>query len=498
MTITTCTLATSPACLSVPGPPAMPIVGPKGNVFRFISDPVGHTSHLFKTYGPIVALAAGGGTNFYSPERNCPGTVFICGPALIRQVTTQHEIYYKYPLTATLYRKRETAPRTEPLKHVGVGLFGVNSDEHRQQRRLLMPTFHKKRIEAYRDDMVTITQQELDQWQDGEQRNICKAMQMLTMRVVTKTLFGEDIEQNGSEAVQTLQDALILLASPLTTLLPFDLPGLPYHHFLDLVGRFDGQMRAILARKRATGANGRDMLSMLIRAHDEESGATLSEDELLGHIGVFFAAGHETSANALTWTLFLLAQHPQVAADLLDELQSVLYGEAPTVEQLQHLPLLDRVVKESMRVLPPSPLQWRVTSQMTEIGGYALPSGTELIISTYQTHHMPEIYPQPKVFTPARWEAISPSVFEYNPFSAGPRMCIGASFAIMEIKIVLALLLQRYRLQCLPRPLVNRFGLMIITPKGGLPMIVQKQDRQFAHGVGGVRGNVREMVELPI
>ena len=236
---------------------------------------------------------------------------------------------------------------------------------------------------------------------------------------------------------------------------------------------------------------------MLLHTQDEESGMQLTEDEILGHMGVFFAAGHETSANTLTWTLLLLAQHPQVAADLLDEVEGVLHGDPPTVEQLQRLPLLDRVVKESMRVLPSAPWNWRVLSQPTEFGGYTLPAGTEIFVSIYHTHHMPDLYPQPEVFDPGRWEHIAPSIFEYQPFSAGPRMCIGASFAIMEIKIILAMLLQRYRLQCLPRPTVNRSGLVVITPKGGLPMSIHQQDRQFTQGVGGIHGNIREMVTLP-
>jgi cytochrome P450 len=488
---------TSDARLAVPGPRALPLIGPTGSVFRFIHDSVDYTSQLFRRYGPVVALCADGGTNLYSPQPDCPGTVFTYGPELARQATTQHEVFYKYPLTLTLYRKRQDAGRYEPLNHFGVGLFGVNSDQHRQQRRLLMPAFHKKRIEAYRDDMVAITCAELDQWQIGHQLGLADALRFLTMRVATKTLFGRDIGEQGGEAGHLLQEALTLGASPLTTLLPFDLPGLPYRRYLDLIGRFSEQMRAIIAQKRASGLDEGDVLSMLLRARDEESGVQLTEDEILGHTGVFFAAGHETSANALTWTLLLLTQHPQVAADLLDELDGVLHGEPPTVEQLQHLPLLDHVVKESMRVLPPAPWNARVLSQPTEFGGYALPAGTEVFVSIYHTHHMPELYPQPEVFDPGRWEHISPSIFEYQPFSAGPRMCIGASFAIMEIKIVLAMLVQRYRLQCLPQPRVDRSGLIVITPRGGLPMIVHQQDRQFTRGVGGIRGNIREMVTLP-
>ncbi len=483
--------------LTVPGPSPVPILGRAANVFRFANDSIGYTRQLFQTYGPVVSLVAGGGTNIYSPLPKCPGTVFVYGPELVRTVTTQHEIYYKYPLSGKLYRQRDISARTEPLKRFGVGLFGINTDQHRQARQLLMPAFHKQRIESYRNDIVAITQSVLDQMQVGKLCDIDKLMRLLTMRVATKTLFGADIGDIGSSTGRLFEDAVGLLGTPMMALLPFDLPGLPYHRFLNLIAQLDDEMRAIITRKRAASSNDRDVLSMLIQARDFETGVELSEDELLGHTGVFFLAGHETSSNALTWTFFLLEQHPQVFADLLDELLNVLHGEAPTVEQLQQLPLLERVIKESMRVLPPVPWNGRVTAQPTELGGYTLPEGTEVLVSIYQTHHMSELYPEPEVFNPQRWEAFEPTIFEYNPFSAGPRMCIGAAFAMMEIKIVLAMLLQRYRLQCIPQLKIDRFGVIVMTPKHGMPMIVHKQDRQFVRGAGDVRGNVREMVKLP-
>ncbi len=480
--------------LKVPGPSPVPVFGRAINALRFVSDSIGYTRHLFQTYGPIVSLNSRGGTNLYSPLPKCPGTVFAYGPEFVRTVATAHEIYYKYPLSGKLYQKRELSARTEPLKHFAAGLFGLNSEQHRQARQLMMPAFHKQRIESYRDDMVAITQSVLDQMQVGRTCDIAEVMQLLTMRVATKTLFGSDIGDSGGSIGRLLQDALSMMGRPTVALLPFDLPGLPYHHFLNSIARLDDEMRATIAQKKATGVDN-DVLSMLIQARDAVSGTTLNEDELLGHAGVLFAAGHETSSNALTWTLFLLSQHPKVAADLLDELQSVLHGEAPTVEQLQQLPLLERVIKESMRILPPLPWNARVTSQPTTLGGYDLSQGTEVFISICQTHHMPELYADPEVFNPQRWERIEPTIFEYNPFSAGSRTCIGAAFAMMEIKIVLAILLQRYRLQCVPNIKVDRTGLIVMVPKYGMQMMVHKQDRQFAHSP--MRGNVLDMVKLP-
>lgn len=481
----------------VPGPKPVPVFGRAAHVFRFASDSVGYTRKLFQTYGPVVSLVEGGGTNLYSPLPNCPGSVFAYGPEFVRQVATQHEIYYKHPLSGKLYRKRDESSRTEPLKQFGVGLFGVNSDQHRRHRQLLMPAFHKQRIESYREDMVAITQSVLDGMSVDGPCDIAEVMRLLTLRVATKTLFGSDIHESGGNTARLLQDTLRLMGSPAVMLLPFDLPGLPFHRLLDLMAQLDDEMRAIVKCKRAAGKDEGDVLSMLIQARDEESGTGLSEEELLGHVHVIFGAGHETSANALTWTLFLLSQHPDITADLLDELESVLHGEAPTVEQLHQLPLLERVIKESMRVLSPVPWNGRVTSQATELGGYALPAGTEVFVSISQTHHMSELYPDPEAFNPRRWETIEPTPYEYNPFSAGPRLCIGAAFAMMEIKIVLAMLLQRYRLQFVPKVAIDRRGTIVMAPKYGMPMMVHKQDRQFAQGVGGVQGNVREMVTLP-
>ena len=482
--------------LAVPGPRPLPLLGPTGNVIRFAADSIGESRRLFDRFGPVTALVAGGGTRLYSPLPDCPGTVLTYGPEPARQVASHHDVFWKHPLTFTLYPTGEVPPRRAPLKHFMVGLFGVNGEEHRQERRLLMPAFHKKRIEAYRDDMVAIAQSELDRWRPGETRDMAEAMRLLTLRVATKTLFGLDVGERGGGIGRLLQDAIGTTATPLATRLPLDLPGLPYRRFLDLIHRYDDEMRAIIASKRAAGADEGDVLSMLLAARDEQ-GAPLSEDELLGHTGVFFAAGHETSANALTWTLFLLAQHPAVAADLLDELAGELRGTAPTVEQLAKLPLLERVVKESMRVLGPVPWNARVMAAADEVGGYELPAGTEVFVSIYETHHMPELYPRPEAFDPRRWETISPGPYEYMPFSAGPRMCIGAGFAMLEIRLVLAMLLQRYRLQCLPNFTVDRSGLVVVTPGRGMPMHIHTQDGRFAEGVGGIRGNVREMVELP-
>lgn len=276
-----------------------------------------------------------------------------------------------------------------------------------------------------------------------------------------------------------------------------DLPLSAYRRWLDLTHAIDRETVAIVREKRARAEIGGDMLSMLLAARDED-GSALDEDELVGHTGVIFAAGHETSTNALAWTLLLLAEHPDVAADVCDELALVLRGEPPTVADLARLPLLDAVVKESLRVLPPVPLHPRVVAEDHELAGFSLPRRTELMLSIFHMHHDPDVFREPRRFMPSRWSTIKPTTFEYNPFSAGPRMCIGASFATMEIKIVLATLLQRFRVELVPGAKIDRRVAITMAPKHGLPMRVRAADQAWKRGAGRLRGgDVRELVDFP-
>jgi cytochrome P450 len=383
------------------------------------------------------------------------------------------------------------------LQHFLTGLFGVNGEEHRRQRRLLMPAFHRERLETYASEMVRITHSYLVEWQPGSTRDISADMQFLTMRIATQTLFGEDVGQDGAATATLLRDTLRINSRWLTAALPWDLPGLPYRRLLNKAAAYEVQMRRIVQQKRATGPGTTDVLSILLQAEDADTGTSLTENEVLGHVGVLFAAGHETSANAVTWTLFLLSQHPEVAAQLVDELDGVLRGADPGAADLGRLPLMEYVVKEAMRVLPPVPWNARVLLGTAEVGGYQLPAGAEVWISIFETHRCPALFPEPAKFRPSRWESLDPGPFEYVPFSAGPRMCIGAGFAMMEIRLILAMVLKRFRLEMAEGVCLDRAGIVVLAPKNGLPMKIYRQDRRFGDGAAKVRGNIGELVELP-
>jgi cytochrome P450 len=229
-------------------------------------------------------------------------------------------------------------------------------------------------------------------------------------------------------------------------------------------------------------------------AANREGNAWMSDEDLIGQVTIAFAASYETTANALTWTLFLLAQHPQIANDLLDEIEAVFGGAPPTPATLARAPLLEAVVKESLRILPPVPYTIRVARRRTPIGRFTVLRGDRVILSHYVTHHLPELYANPERFLPERWLAGRWGPYEYLPFSAGPRLCIGYSFAMQALKLSTAMILQRFRLAVVPGTRIDRSVRVTMSPSRGLPMTLHPPDRAFAKAF--VRGNVREMVEL--
>jgi len=465
-------------------------------------DPIGYSGRLFRRYGNVASIVRGplrivnpGPTPAIPSLEAARGAGVVCvnGADLNRQVLTDHERFHTIALPGRLFpTSRIPSARQKPITRTMTGLFHVNRAEHRKHRHLLMPAFAKTRIDAYRDDMVRIAKETFDQYRLGETRDVHADMTELTLRVATKTLFGEDEGARGTQLARMMQRWLLTMMSP-AMLFQLDAPPFPYWRFLNLTRAIDEQTAAILGGRRMRG-DGADMLSMLIAARDEE-GAALDEDELVGHTGVIFAAGHETSTNALAWTLLFLSQHPSVLRDLDDELES-LHGAAPTVEDLARLTLLDGVVKESMRLLPPVPLHPRIVAEDSELGGHTLPAGSEVFLSIFHMHHDPDVFSDAEAFLPRRWETIKPTVYEYNPFSAGPRMCIGASFAMMEIKIVLAMLLSRFRLELPAGSHIDPRVAITMAPRGGLKMTVRER-RTAPSRVARFDGKVRRLASWP-
>ncbi|NJL26748.1 MAG: cytochrome P450 [Thermoanaerobaculia bacterium] len=276
---------------------------------------------------------------------------------------------------------------------------------------------------------------------------------------------------------------------------PINLPGTPYHRLVELSARAEATVLREIANRRGQGSQGDDVLSMMIRAIDEGN-VDISHNHLVGNAFTLFLAGHDVPANALGFILLLLAQHPSVAAALLDELDAALGGEAPSYDQVFKLPMLDRVVKESLRVLSPAVIIWRRITSPVTLGGYELPVGTEVILSPYMTHVDPAIYLEPKRFLPERWQEAKPSPFEYLPYSYGARKCLGAAFAEVMLRAITAMIVQRFRLELIAGTKVDLAVTMTMKPKGGLPVVVRRQDREFNRSRAELRGFLRRMVDF--
>jgi cytochrome P450 len=464
---------------TIPGPAGLPGVGGRINGVRVARDPMVALHRLYQQYGPVASVARG-------------HTRMVCvfSPDLNRQVLGAAEGFNTIDSSSFPVR----LPKGSAIERMwDNGLLQQNGPRHKQQRRLMQPAFHKTRIDAYRDDIVAQVEGMLARWRVGEGRDLLLEMKQLTLGVAIKCLLGLAPDRRGERLRVLLERWVDTGFSIPALLLPLNLPGLPFHRSVRMAERLERAIGPLITQKRRSGTDGGDALSMLIRAHDED-GSRLTDAEVVGQAGTLFVAGYITTASALTWTLFLLAQHPRVLADLTDELAGTLRGAAPTVGQLARLPLLDGVIKESLRLLPPIPWSARIAAMPVELGGYAVPQGAMVIWSAAVTHRIPDLYPDPQRFRPDRWATINPSSYEYLPFSAGPRRCLGAEFALLEMRLVLATLLQRFRVALPPAPRVDRAGFFFIFPKGGLPVRLLPPTAPVPPAP--VRGNIHAVVDL--
>jgi cytochrome P450 len=469
------------------GPPRDPLFGWRGNLVRFVLDPIGYMTPLAERYGSVVPLVRGGGGPVFIREAE-HGLVFAFGPACFQAVMTQMSVFHSM---------RVAGPKeSSAYERLTSGLFSMNEDKHHRQRRAIQPAFHRSRLEGYHATMVEITERTLSGLRIGDTWDVAEAMTPLTLAIANKTLFGLDTTPGTLSIGELIQSVLGLAMSP-STLVPLNLPFTPRRRLVNMSAQLEQELRRVIASHRALAADRDDILSELLSTHEDSDveADALTEDELVGQLFLLFLAGHDTTRNAIAWTLFLLVQHPHVLADVLDELHRTLGGAPPRHDRPGALPLLSRVIKESLRLFPPAPFTGRMTVQPTELNGTSLPAGTEVIISPYCLHRDPELYTDPLQFQPERWETLSRTAFEYAPFGAGPRTCIGSGFAMLELTTVLAMLLQRFGFQLAPGARIDRKTTVVMSPRYGMPMILGPAGAVAP--VTRVRGNVHEMVALP-
>lgn len=391
-------------------------------------------------------------------------SVMVTSPAIAHEMlATKQHAFVKSPGLAIFMR---------PL--LGKGLLASERDFHTKQRKLLAPVFAHKRIASYATTMAERAARYASSLQDGKVIDAADDMMRLTLEIVGKTLFDTELSGSADEVGDALTIAMETSMAQLSSLVPLP-PSVPTPTNLrnrKAVARLDAILYRIIQDRRAQGGDRGDLLSMLLATKDE-AGAGMDDKQVRDEAMTLFLAGHETTANAMAWTLYLLAQHPDVRARLEEEVDAL--GRAPTYEDLKQLPYTLAVLKEAMRLYPPAYILSRRATEEVELGGHRLRKHTIVILNVLGIHRRADTFPDPERFDPTRFLNDAERSFPrcaYMPFGAGPRICIGNHFALMEGHVLLATIARRVRLDLVGPPNVQMEPLVTLRPKGGIPMRV--------------------------
>ena len=400
------------------------------NVLAFQRDPLVFFSGLRRSYGDIVSVRMLGNE-----------VILFSRPEYAYYFLVEHAQDFTSGLNRFVLKR-----------FLGDSLLTTDGEVHRQQRRLVQPAFHRKRVESYAEAMTDQTRQMLAQWHVGEELDMAQALQELTLRIIVRALFDLDLAEHGTELSQLFGTVIDnQRVGPLEERLARWGVG-PVRRAEHARERLDVFVYDLIAKRRAEGRDHGDVLSMLLDARDED-GAMMSDKQIRDQAMTLMAAGHETTSNALAWTFYLLSQHPEKYARLRAEVAETLGGRVPTVADLPRLTYLDAVISESMRIYPPAWTVNRDASAAFDLGGYHFPKGTRALISQYVIHHLPEVWGDPENFRPERW---TPEFRQqlprgaYFPFGAGPRICIGMPLAEMEARLLLATIIQSFTPRVVP------------------------------------------------
>jgi cytochrome P450 len=342
---------------------------------------------------------------------------------------------------------------------LGDGLLTSDGDHWLRQRRLIQPPFLRDRIASYAPDMVALTLRHLDGWRDGEVRDVHAEMRRLTLAIAAKALFGADVTGEAEAVGQALQDAMGTFNRRLFRVfrIPERVPTPGNLRIRRAIGRLDAVLYGIIGRRRAEGGD-RDLISILLAARDE-GGGRMTDRQLRDEAMTLFLAGHETTALALAWGWYALSQHPEVVEELSAELRRVLDGRPPTVADLPRLRYTEMVVQEVMRLYPPAHVIGRQAIGPCTVSGYPVGAGATLLMSQWVVHRDGRFFDDPERFHPARWaDGLAQRLprCAYFPFGGGPRVCIGNTFAMMELVLVLAAIAQRFRFTLVGPPIRPR------------------------------------------
>ena len=439
-----------------PGPKGLPFAG---SLFDYFRDMLGFLVRVKEEYGDIAYFKLGSRQMY-----------LLSNPEHIKDVLVTHN---------RNFTKSRALQRTKIV--LGEGLLTNEGDSHIRQRKIIQPIFHQKRIRGYGDTMAEYSRHLTNTWENGSVLDIHREMMRLTLAIVSKTLFDADVESETDDIGKSLTN--------LVTLFPRLL--FPYSEYLDnlpipgnkrcteAIEHLDEIIYGLIDERRRGGGSREDLLTMLLEAQDDEGNrARMSDKQVRDEALTLFLAGQESTANALTWTLYLISQYPEVERKMHQEITGVLGGRLPALEDLGKLSYTQRVFKEALRLYPPA---WAVARRAVDdywVEGYHIPAGADIFMSQYVVHRDQRFYNEPLKFDPDRWtgdfESALPK-FAYFPFGGGPRRCIGEPFAWMEGVIVIASIISEWKMRLVPNQRIVPDALITIRPKYGMKMIVEKR-----------------------
>jgi cytochrome P450 len=431
---------------------------PLENLFSIAKDPVGFISRLSSTPGDM--------THFRMAGRD---TYLLKHPDLIREVLGTGD--FNYTKGSGLIRLKQI---------LGDGLITSEGAFHMRQRRLSQPAFHRQRIAAYGRVMSHHARQARDRWHEGQVIDLEMETMRMTMAIVGKTLLNAEVEGEAHEiadAVDAMRERFTIAVLPFMSLVD-KLPLPSNFRFAKAKKRLDDTIYRIIRERRASGADHGDLLSMLLLARDAEDNSGMTDLQLRDEAMTIFLAGYETITNTLTWTWYLLSQHPEIERKFHQELDEALEGRLPSMEDLSRLPYTQMVLTESMRLYPAAWMIARETMDDCEIGGHSIPAGSVLFMCPFTIHRMPVYFPEPEKFMPERWaRGLKESIprFAYFPFGGGPRQCIGEAYALMEAQLLMATIGQKWKLKMQAGRPVKIQANVTIRPQYGMKMLLERR-----------------------
>jgi cytochrome P450 len=439
-----------------PGPEGYPLVGV---IPKIGGDLLGFFVRMMEAYGDVVRLNLGPRT-FY----------LVTHPDGVKHVLQDNNRNYG-----------KGYDEVRPL--IGNGLVSSEGEFWRRQRRLIQPAFHRTRIAGFAKVMVDTTADALERWRpharDGKPLDIAHEMIRITQRVIARTMFSTDVGPQIDTLLEAFDVGLEYMNQRMFNPIPFidKLPTPTNLRFRRAQSTLDEIMYGLIEARRAEADKPEDLLTMLLEARDEETGEGMDDKQIRDEVITIFFAGHETTASTLSWAWYLLANHPDTAQKVREEAQRVLGSRQPTIEDWRDLVTTRKVIDESLRLYPPAWMFARQALSDDSVCGYFVPDGATILLSPYATHRHPDFWDRPDSFDPSRFDeehSADRHKLAYFPFGAGPRLCIGRDFALVEATLILSMMARAYRYNLVPGYDVRAQPIATLRPRPGVMMTLRE------------------------